>query len=102
MAKGERCAVDLAFADRAALIEALRDVGVEAFIIRRPVVRARAIRERLHLSQSEFALRFGLEMRTVQNWEQERNQLDPAAAILLAVIRDNPGVVDGVLRSDEV
>lgn len=57
-------------------------------------VDVKALRERLRLSQSEFAglFRFGLD--TVQNWEQGRTRPDRAAATLLDMINRNPqGVV---------
>lgn len=97
LTKGERCAVEIVVNDVAAVVAALSEHGVDAAPIRRPVVSARRIRQDLDLSQSEFAVRFGLEVRTVQNWEQERNQLDPAATILLALIRDDPAAVERVL-----
>ena len=62
-----------------------------------PDVDAKSVRERLGLSQAEFALRFGLELDTVQNWEQERYRPDPAARLLLSIIDRDPKLVDSVL-----
>ena len=75
----------------------LARLGVSASLIQRPRVDVRAIRQRSGLSQAEFAIRFGFEVDTVQNWEQGRNTPDPAAQVLLKVIETRPDVVDEVL-----
>jgi putative transcriptional regulator len=48
------------------------------------------LRQRLGLSQSQFADRFGLSIRTVQQWEQGRSQPDQPARVLLALISSAP------------
>ena len=60
----------------------------------------KALREKLQLSQSEFAglFRFGLD--AVQNWEQRRTRPDPAAATLLSMIRRDPDKVMELLAED--
>jgi putative transcriptional regulator len=55
-----------------------------------PMPDVRAIRERLNLSQVDFAKRFCLSSRTVQQWEQRRAMPDMPARILLRVIERNP------------
>jgi putative transcriptional regulator len=52
-----------------------------------------ALRARLSLSQVAFARTFGLDLSTVQAWEQQRRRPDRAARILLAVIAREPGAV---------
>ncbi len=52
------------------------------------------IRRKLGLSQGEFAARFGLSARTVQEWEQGRVLPDRPARILLRVIEKSPKVVE--------
>jgi putative transcriptional regulator len=52
-----------------------------------------ALRARLDLSQSEFALAFGLDLSAVQAWEQRRRRPDRTARILLAVIAREPEAV---------
>lgn len=42
-------------------------------------------------------MRFGLELATLRNWEQGRNHPDPAASLLLEVIRSRPDVVEAVV-----
>lgn len=51
------------------------------------------IRERLGLSQSEFAALLGVSLRTVQNWEQGRRTPTGPAAMLLRVASRNPEVL---------
>lgn len=65
---------------------------------RAPVVEVRSVRQKLGLSQSQFAVRFGFTPGTVKNWEQGRTQPDGPARILLAVIAHNPAAVEDALR----
>lgn len=58
-----------------------------------------AIRKKLHLSQTEFASRFGLSVATVRDWEQQRRRPDRIAANLLRVINHAPDAVEQALRS---
>jgi DNA-binding transcriptional regulator YiaG len=54
-----------------------------------PKVDARKIRERIGLTQEEFANRYRLPLRTVQEWEQGRKQpSEPARVLLFAISRD--------------
>lgn len=57
------------------------------------------IRERLNLSQSRFAEKFGFSVALVRNWEQGRNRPDSTARILLTVIDRHPEVVEDAIRS---
>ena len=66
-------------------------------MIEPPQSDVRHVRERLGLSQAEFALRFGLELATVQNWEQGRYRPDPAAQLALKIIDRHPDVVDAIM-----
>lgn len=52
-----------------------------------------ALRKRMKLSRQEFADRFGLDARALQEWEQGRRVPDRAARILLAVIEREPEAV---------
>lgn len=58
----------------------------------------RQIRQGLGLSQSQFSARFGLNPRTVQEWEQKRRQPDQLAAVLLNVIEKEPKAVERSLQ----
>ena len=53
----------------------------------------RAIREKLHKSQSEFARMIGVSVGTLQNWEQGRRQPRGPARALLQVAAKSPQVV---------
>jgi len=44
----------------------------------------------LGLTQEQFALRYGLDLDTVQNWEQGRTKPDKASAAYLRVIARRP------------
>ena len=51
------------------------------------------IRERLHLSQEQFAVRFQVPLGTLRDWEQGRSAPDTTAKTLLRVIEKNPEAV---------
>jgi DNA-binding transcriptional regulator YiaG len=97
LAARETVAVELYAEDAGKLISELSDLGVKANPIMPPQVDAKQVRERLGLTQAEFALRFCLELDTVQNWEQGRYRPDPAAQLLLSIIETDPKFVDSVL-----
>ncbi|MCC7045286.1 MAG: helix-turn-helix domain-containing protein [Alphaproteobacteria bacterium] len=64
----------------------------------RRAVNVKAIREKLGLTQDGFARRFNLDVRAVQDWEQDRRRPDRAARTLLRVIDANPKAVERALR----
>ena len=53
----------------------------------------RMIREQLNMTQAEFAKRFHLSQRTIQQWEQGRSLPDMPAIILLKAIEKAPKIV---------
>ena len=59
----------------------------------------KAIRKKLNLSQSEFALMIGVSLGTLQNWEQGRREPDGPAKALLKVASKNPRAVMEALHS---
>lgn len=59
----------------------------------RPVPNPREIRQRLHMTQEQFATRFHLRIGTVRDWEQGKKEPDSAAKVLLRVIEHNPDAV---------
>ena len=59
----------------------------------------KSIRNGLGLTQLEFSLRFGFDVRAVQDWEQKRRQPDRAARILLTVIAHEPEAVKRALAN---
>lgn len=95
-ASAVRCPVSDVF-DEAAV--ELGTLGVEARRIQKDKPDPRAVRDKLGISQAEFAIRFCLELDTIQNWEQGRSQPDPAANVLLRVIEQYPDVVESVVTN---
>jgi DNA-binding XRE family transcriptional regulator len=84
--------------DAAALADALAAFGIEAAPFGPPdAVDVRAIRERLGLTQEEFAVRFGLGLDTVQNWESDRRQPDRTARSYLTAISRIPDRIQEAL-----
>src|SRR5438128_1654145 len=65
---------------------------------RAPSIDVRSVRQKLGLSQSQFAERFGFTAATVRNWEQGRTEPGGPARILLAVIAHHPDAVEDALR----
>lgn len=59
----------------------------------RLVPQAKAIRQRLNLTQEEFAARFQLRLGTIRDWEQGLKRPDRAAQVLLRVIEKHPEAV---------
>jgi putative transcriptional regulator len=53
----------------------------------------KAIREKLHISQIEFAHMIGVSENTIQNWEQGRRKPEGPAVALLKVTQSNPRAV---------
>jgi putative transcriptional regulator len=64
-----------------------------------PAPDVRGIRKHLGLTQSEFASRFGLKLRTIQQWEQGRTIPDRPARVLLKTIEYDPGAVTAAIGS---
>ena len=59
----------------------------------------KAIRNKLNLSQSDFALMIGVSISTLQNWEQGRREPDGPAKALLKIASKNPEAVMDALHS---
>lgn len=58
-----------------------------------PPVDVKAIRTKLKLSQAEFAARFKLNVRTLQDWESNGTQPPSAVRAYLIVIENDPEAV---------
>lgn len=79
-----------------------KQTGAVVHMVRVPKkVNVAALRRRLKLSQSGFAARFGLDVRAIQDWEQQRRTPDRATRVLLAVIDKEPEAVDRALGVEE-
>lgn len=57
------------------------------------------IREKLDVSQNEFALMIGVSVRTLQNWEQGRRKPEGPAKALLQIASRNPKAVLDALHT---
>jgi putative transcriptional regulator len=57
------------------------------------------LRRKLGLSQAEFALRYGLTVARVRDWEQKRSTPDAAARAYLKVIEKEPEAVKRALAT---
>lgn len=60
-------------------------------------VDVRALRRKTGLTQEEFAIRFGLTVARVRDWEQKRSEPDAAARAYLKVIEKEPEAVKRAL-----
>jgi putative transcriptional regulator len=65
-----------------------------------PIPNVQAIREKLGLSEVQFAQRFGFSISMVRQWEQGRVIPDRPARILLRLIETAPRAVERVLMAD--
>jgi putative transcriptional regulator len=64
-----------------------------------PSLEVARLRERLGLSQEDFAETFGMSVGTLRGWEQKRREPDGPARVLLTVIDKEP---EAVLRALDV
>ena len=56
-------------------------------------IEVKKIREKLHVSQPEFAHMIGVSVATLRNWEQKRTAPEGAARALLRIATKNPKAV---------
>ncbi len=73
-------------------VAAFRAGRREGFIIHAPVD-VRAVRARTHLTRARFAERFGLDPRTLEQWEQGRRRPDKSSETYLRLIETAPDQV---------
>ncbi|GJM08360.1 MAG: transcriptional regulator [Lysobacteraceae bacterium] len=59
----------------------------------------KAIRAKVGMSQSEFAISFGISLGTLRHWERGDRQPQGPARVLLNVLAKEPETVLSVLRS---
>lgn len=60
----------------------------------------KAVRERLNLSQREFAALLGISTDNLQNWEQGRRKPRGAAKILIRVAEKHPEAILDVIQEE--
>ncbi|OGW82473.1 MAG: hypothetical protein A3C47_03830 [Omnitrophica bacterium RIFCSPHIGHO2_02_FULL_51_18] len=68
-------------------------------VIRFEPIRLKAVRRKLHVSQSEFARFIGVSPATLRNWEQGRTYPEGAARALLAIAAKRPDAILEALRA---
>ncbi len=57
----------------------------------------RTVRAKLGMTQQQFAMRFGLKLETLRNWEQGKRAPDGTARVLLDMINREPDTVKRLL-----
>ncbi|MGI8526472.1 MAG: helix-turn-helix domain-containing protein [Pseudolabrys sp.] len=62
-------------------------------------VNVRAIRQKKKMTQEEFALRYGMTVARIRDWEQSRYEPDGVARAYLTVIDRDPKAVERALAS---
>jgi DNA-binding XRE family transcriptional regulator len=70
----------------------LRASGLDAraVFLAGAVIDVKALRERLSVSQEQFAARYRISLDVLRNWEQHRNEPDPIARNVLEMIERDP------------
>lgn len=71
----------------------LSDVDPSGFTVRHPFPDVRSLRQRLGMTQEEFAKAFGLNVWTIRDWENHRREPEGPAQTLLKVIATAPDAV---------
>jgi DNA-binding transcriptional regulator YiaG len=87
----------LADADLHSLSADLAELDVEVRLHREtvdPAAEIVAIRNHQNLSQADYAAMLNVDVRTLQNWEQGRNQPDTATLNLMRAFAHAPDVVE--------
>jgi len=75
---------------KASLAAELAELGVLARSVAGHNVDIRGLRERLKMTQEQFALRFAIDLDALQNWERKRRNPDKAVQAYLRVIERLP------------
>ena len=68
--------------------------GAKTTVISTPDVRM--IREAAQISQSQFARLIGVNLRTLQNWEQHRTRPTGPAKALLKIVASDPRAIESL------
>lgn len=87
------------------LVESIREAGEIKAGSKKPSRKYRidppgikAVREKLHVSQNDFAMMIGVSKSTLQNWEQGRRKPEGPAKALLKVAANDPQAVINALH----
>lgn len=102
LAKGESVAAEIPMVEDTGLFEQeLMRHGIVAGRRDPPdEVNVKAIRERLGLSQDEFATRFGFDAASLRNWEQQRTVPELAVRSFFRVIEADAAAVEKALAAN--
>eukprot|EP01037_Dinobryon_pediforme_P002667 gene2667-2706_t len=77
--------------DAEALLADLGRAGFDARMLKAPDGEGlKLLRARLKMSRKQFALRYGLSVENVRNWEEDRRPMDSTARSYLAAIANDP------------
>ena len=68
--------------------------GAKTTVVSAPDVRT--IREAAQISQSQFARLIGVNLRTLQNWEQHRTRPTGPAKALLKIVASDPRAIEAL------
>jgi putative transcriptional regulator len=86
---------------REALAYARGEIELETYTVQVPgTVDVKAIRAKSGLSQSQFAGRYGFNLRTLQDWETGKSQPPSAVRAYMIVIDRAPAAVAEALREN--
>jgi DNA-binding transcriptional regulator YiaG len=77
-------------ADAVALARELRTAGIKVTRVSTAPVDVQATRNRLGMTQDQFALRYGLDLAALRNWEQGRRRPNRTTSAYLRVIARLP------------
>jgi DNA-binding transcriptional regulator YiaG len=88
--------------DRRAVQAELIEAGVSARPRAEGLVNVKHLRKRLGLTQEQFALRYGIDIDTLQNWERMRRIPDQPAQRLLRVIEMLPNEASAAQEDAEM
>src|ERR1700712_1763863 len=81
--------------DRQALREELARAGIRAAPVEPPTeLDVRGLRERLGLTREQYAIRYGMEVETIRNWETGKRPPDRTARSYLQAISNDPEHVE--------
>jgi putative transcriptional regulator len=66
----------------------------------KPLSPAKRVRMKLHLTQEQFAKRYGIPLSTLRDWEQYRTEPDQAAQSYIKAIEALPEIIAQALNAD--
>jgi putative transcriptional regulator len=80
--------------DRQMLMDELSTAGIRSAPVEPHEVDVRGLRERLRLTREQFAMRYGMEVEAIRNWETGKRPPDKTAQSYLRAISNDPQLVE--------